>query len=212
MRLPTPGGARYRLPILAGLTMVSIALAAWIGRGAGRWLVIERGIARCDLMVVPKGGAVERLSAAADLMSGGACGKVLMTGEPRADGTSHAGSFLAEIDPNKLVHASREANSTFEDAIIAREAVEREGYRSVLVLTSAYHTRRAAWAFDLVFASSGVAVGVIPVSEFYMDSNRWWAAPYGRRAVIGEYAKLLLYGFCLSALMCCATLGAGPLF
>lgn len=196
--------------LAAGTTLALLALAILAGRGAGEWLVVTKRIERCDLMVVPEGGAVERLSTAAELMSGGACGAILLTGPPEEGERGHASSILAVLDPEVTIEPASRSRSTFEDAIIARRVAEARGARSIMVVTSPYHTRRAAWAFDVAFAGSGVEVGFLPSSEFYMETRRWWETGHGWRAVSGEYAKLFFYGAAFSLFMIALATGAFP--
>jgi len=195
-----PAGARRfpRAAMAGGITLTLLALAVTAGREAGEWLIVTRRVQTCGMMVVPGGGAAERLATAAELMSGGACGSILMTGRPDEEEGGHVSSFLTEIGAARIVNDPGISHSTWDDALIARRVAAQRGVRSILVVTSPYHTRRTAWAFDFVFAGSGIEVGFLPSAEFYMDSGRWWATRYGRRAVTGEYVKLFSYGAALS--------------
>jgi uncharacterized SAM-binding protein YcdF (DUF218 family) len=145
-------------------------------------------------MVVPAGGAHERLATAVELMAGGACGRVLFTGRPPGAEIASVRALLAAVDPGALVEPPWISTSTAGDAVVAREVALRERCSSVLVVTSPYHTRRATWIFSAVFAGSGVRLGVHPSAAYYMDLDRWWSNPHGRAAVAGEYAKLWLLG------------------
>jgi uncharacterized SAM-binding protein YcdF (DUF218 family) len=65
--------------------------------------------------------------------------------------------------------------------------------RSVLVVTSAYHSRRALRTLRQVFAGTGTTIGVHTVAA---TSNAWWwLQPNGWRDVAGEYVKLSYYWF-----------------
>lgn len=177
---------------------------------AARWLVIVRPVSRCDLMVVPGGGARERLNTAAWLMSGAACDAVLFTGNIPTEARRGVYSFLAEIDAESLVAPPWRSRSTFEDAVVTLEVARQIGARSILLVTSPYHTRRAHWLFSRLLAGTGIHVGVYPSAAFYMDYDRWWSNRYGRSAVLGEYAKLWSNGLIASAVVAQAAAAAAP--
>ena len=80
----------------------------------------------------------------------------------------------------------------------------------MLVVTSPYHTRRAAWAFSRVLGGTGIGFGVHPSDSFYVDYDRWWSSPYARRTVAREYAKLWLYGLAVQAVAVRVAACAGP--
>ncbi len=196
--------------------MVSVGVVALLALSlillprAARWLVIVRPLSHCDLMVVPGGGARERLSTAAWLMSGGACGRILLMGDPPPRGLRGARSFLAEIDVERRVTPPWRSHNTFDDAVVARAAARQTGARSILLVTSPYHTRRAHWIFSRLLAGTGIRLGVYPSAAFYMDYDRWWSNRHGRNAVLGEYAKLWVNGLIASALVAQAASSAAP--
>jgi uncharacterized SAM-binding protein YcdF (DUF218 family) len=67
--------------------------------------------------------------------------------------------------------------------------------RSLIVVTSPYHSRRALWSLRKVFAGSGVEVGIDPVAPGGQSPApyMWWTTRRGWREVAGEYAKLVYY-------------------
>jgi uncharacterized SAM-binding protein YcdF (DUF218 family) len=176
------------------------AVALWAA-GMARWLVVERPLDRCDLMAVLGGGARERLSTAVDLMSRGACGKVLFTGGvPSADNPGGR-VFLPHLAPASILEPDHPATSTLGDAVVALREARMRGASAVLVVTSPYHTLRVVWVFSRLFQGTGIEFGVHPSAAFYMDYDRWWASPHGRGSVLGEYAKLWLLGLAAEAVV-----------
>jgi uncharacterized SAM-binding protein YcdF (DUF218 family) len=164
-----------------------------VGPRLANRLVQSLPIARCNLMVVLGGGVRERVDTAVDLLLAGACERLLLTG---TDLSADARELLAESAGSGVRYEIEVAGSrsTLEDAVVSLRAARSAGIRSVLVVTSPYHTRRAAWIFSRVFAGTGVEFGIHPSECFYFDYGRWWKSRDGRGAVLGEYAKLLLYG------------------
>jgi uncharacterized SAM-binding protein YcdF (DUF218 family) len=85
--------------------------------------------------------------------------------------------------------------STREEAIALRDYATANGFKSLIVVTSAYHSRRALWILQRLFESSGIVIGVepIPPGEQTAHFATWWLYPSGWRDVAGEYAKLAYY-------------------
>jgi uncharacterized SAM-binding protein YcdF (DUF218 family) len=193
--------------VSAGVLAV-VACSVFALPRAARWLVIVRPVSHCDLMVVPGGGARERLSTAAWLMSGGACDAVLFTGNIPTEARRGVYSFLAEIDAESLVEPPWRSRSTFEDAVVTLEVARQIGARSILLVTSPYHTRRAHWLFSRLLTGTGIRLGVYPSAAFYMDYEHWWSNRHGRDAVLGEYAKLWLNGLIAFAVVAQASAAA----
>jgi uncharacterized SAM-binding protein YcdF (DUF218 family) len=85
------------------------------------------------------------------------------------------------------------ASTTYEEAIAMRQIVQVHSISSVLIVTSAYHTRRAYWTFERVFRGTGVEllIASVPPSGFTMDA--WWKSHMGRKLVPREYMGLAYY-------------------
>ncbi|MBV9211758.1 MAG: YdcF family protein, partial [Acidobacteria bacterium] len=85
--------------------------------------------------------------------------------------------------------------STYEEATLLREYVAAQHLRSVLIVTSAYHTRRALWTLRRAFAGSGIELGIEspPAGWQTPAPATWWLHARGWQLVAGEYVKLLYY-------------------
>ena len=69
------------------------------------------------------------------------------------------------------------------------------GVRSMIVVTSPYHTRRARWILRRVFDGSGVAVKIdaaLPDDKTPQPAT-WWLTGRGWHDVASEYAKFVFY-------------------
>jgi uncharacterized SAM-binding protein YcdF (DUF218 family) len=64
-----------------------------------------------------------------------------------------------------------------------------------LVVTSAYHSRRALWIFRKVFSGTGIDIGLTAVApgEQTPSPATWWLQLRGWRTVASEYPKLIYY-------------------
>jgi len=82
---------------------------------------------------------------------------------------------------------------TYGEAVATRDLVVAQHLKSVLVVTSPYHTRRSLATFRKVLGG-GVAVGVVASSDTSpARPDRWWAQGYDRAYVGYEWAAALYY-------------------
>lgn len=90
------------------------------------------------------------------------------------------------------------AQSTFEEAMLARWWVETRGIRSVVFVTSSYHTARARWILRRVLRGLPLALCVAGVPDPHVDCGRWWLSEEGLLTVFNETVKTfhsrLVYG------------------
>ncbi|HET8781117.1 MAG TPA: ElyC/SanA/YdcF family protein, partial [Pyrinomonadaceae bacterium] len=83
------------------------------------------------------------------------------------------------------------AFSTRGEAILLKEYAEEERFRSVLIVTSSYHSRRALRTMEQVFAGNGIAIGLETSST--PPAAFWWVRPQGWRTVGSEFLKTVYY-------------------
>ncbi|MCA1634417.1 MAG: YdcF family protein [Acidobacteria bacterium] len=102
---------------------------------------------------------------------------------------------LAGVPAEQVEVLPQPVSSTYEEAVRLRDYATTQGLRSVLIVTSAYHSRRALWTMRRVFEGSGVEVGlaIAPIGEQSPKSATWWLHISGWRMVAGEYVKLVYY-------------------
>lgn len=194
------------------LTLVVCALVAWplAAWGAAALLVERRVLERADALVVLSGSAVyqERTGWAARLFREGRAPRVVLTRDEHAGGWSpERGRTMlfferaveelqrAGVPPERIEVLPRPVTSTHEEAVAVREYAARSGARRLLVVTSAYHTRRALWTFERVLGGDGVEVGIDapPPAQQSPAPQTWWLTPRGWSAVAMEYPKMIYY-------------------
>ncbi len=194
------------------LPLALAALAAWAlaARGAAEALVVSDELARADALVVLAGSSayVERTARAAELYREGRAPRVVLTDDGQLSGWSRelernpsfAERAAWELERGGVPRSAIEVlparvSGTHDEALLVREYARTRGARSVLLVTSGYHTRRALWTFRRAFEGSGVAVGVSAAApgERTPAPGTWWLSPRGWGAVAGEYVKFVYY-------------------
>jgi len=94
----------------------------------------------------------------------------------------------------RAIHVPPGGLGTWTEARALAEFLRQENARSVLVVSSAIHLRRAVTTLR-VFADETLRVetAAVPEHESSIAREGWWREPRARRAVLWEGVKLLLY-------------------
>ena len=134
-----------------------MGLLTWFGSrllaGAGWWLVLETPLSETDL-VVALGGDRERQVEAVRLLNQGLARSVLFVGSD-----VHPRDYRCVDAPaERAVPPPPPTYTTYEEAVAARRVIQERGFRSVLIVTSSYHSRRAHWTFERVLRDIGVVL------------------------------------------------------
>ena len=95
-------------------------------------------------------------------------------------------------DSALLVLGDPPPESTIDEARRDAELLQARGLHSALLVTDAFHSRRAALLFRAAFVHRGLTIRSVPVTDT-LDLPHWWVHPLSARRVIEEWAKLLYY-------------------
>ena len=84
---------------------------------------------------------------------------------------------------------------TYDEAEVIRDYAQQHGLRSLLIVTSAYHSRRALWVLSKVFRDTGVQIGLdaVPPGKQSPPPATWWLSLRGWKLVPTEYVKMVYY-------------------
>jgi uncharacterized SAM-binding protein YcdF (DUF218 family) len=85
--------------------------------------------------------------------------------------------------------------STFDEASAVRQYVAAHQTRRIILVTSAFHTRRARWTFEKVLAGLPVTLEMVAVPYAGFDQTNWWKNETGLITLYNEYIKLFYYLF-----------------
>ena len=165
------------------------------------FLVAEQTMTRADALVVMAGSRYERIPAAARLYELGAAPRILLTNDGvRSSWSAEHKRNLYEVewaqeqllelgvpsDTIKLLEYTK--SGSYYDALNKRKFVLADGtVRSLLVVTSYYHSQRTLWTFQRVFSGTGVQIGVYPIPKDPQYKGR------RLRVLTVELVKLLYY-------------------
>lgn len=174
---------------------VALALAAVFTDEPAYWLVLEDPPRAADAALVLAGDPdYERTKTGARLLLSGEVRLLILTGgEP---GPGDSATSLREVAlglgvPPEAIRMEQVSRSTHESMLAVRPILEQEGVRSLAVVTSPYHQRRAVWAARRTLR--GVGIVSRPADPSSWTPAGWWKTRWNRRIVLGEWGKLGYY-------------------
>lgn len=162
-------------------------------------------------MILVLGGSAtfkERTEKAAELYQKGISAKILLTDDGGRAGWSRleqrnpkfvelARQSLIEhgVPPESIEILPTTVEGTIDEARVFVEKARAENLQSVLLVTSAYHTRRALWTFTKISAETNAAIGIEspPTGIQTPTPFFWWLQTSGWKLVAGEYVKSAYY-------------------
>ena len=190
--------------------IAALLFGSWelLALGAGRLLIVRATLEHADAIVVLSGSAnyPERAQWAAELYKRGLAPKIILTNDNDQGGWSNVdqrNKFFFErsldvlltsgVPRNAIEILLQPVSSTHDEALLVEGYINRNRLGSILLVTSAYHSRRALWTFRRVLGSGEITVGIDPAKMGSPPPATWWLHLSGWRAVPLEYVKLAYY-------------------
>ncbi len=204
--------AKFRL-VKSVIPFVGILLVwTFVAPFLAERLIVARPMDHADaiLVLAGSGAYLERTNKAAFLYKEGVASRVLLTNDGKIAGWSRKEQrnpryvelakrrLVAQGVPESAIEIfSPEVSGTIAEAkLLGKKAAERR-WKSLLIVTSAHHTRRALRTFESVFAANGVEtqIGIVPAlnGEQTLPASYWWLTATGWQDVAGEYVKSAYY-------------------
>ena len=175
----------------------------------GKYLVVQHPLAKSDLIVCLAGGDVERGLASADLFARGLAPRVFIARGPIPDGLEmlkQKGIAYPEgidlvamilrglgVPDSAVIRCDQPVESTFEEAERVGALIQDKKYRSLILVTSPTHSRRAWLTFRKAIPDKELRITVLPTPYSKFSAEDWWKARKYVREVVMEYQKLIYY-------------------
>lgn len=174
------------------------------------YLIIEKPLVGADAILILSGSDVhlERTQKAALVYKQGVASKIILTDDGERAGWSRSEQrnpkfvevirnnlIVAGVAPENIEILPGQVSGTIYEAEALRLKIQQTGLKSVLIVTSPYHTRRSLWIFDKVLKNDNVQIGIVsplPGEQSPLPSV-WWLTSRGWYLVAGEYVKALYY-------------------
>jgi uncharacterized SAM-binding protein YcdF (DUF218 family) len=166
--------------------------------GLARFLVVSDRLEKADVILVLAGDTNgERVAQGVELYKQGYAKHLLMSGGSLTWNLTYAGWMKKQAVelgvPGPAVLLQDRSTSTIDDAKFSLPIVKEHGFRSVIVVTSPYHTRRAAAVFKKIFGRQGIKVLIYPVQHSNFEPHDWWRRHEDTAFVVWEYVARVMY-------------------
>jgi uncharacterized SAM-binding protein YcdF (DUF218 family) len=187
---------RLGLALILFVVAVYLTRALWLG-ALGRALVEDDGPAKADAVVVLGGDAWgTRIVTAARLVRAGYAPVVLISGAPAAYGSNEADLAIPYIvrqgyPAEWFVSLRNHAMSTHEESFVLLRELRQRQVHSLILVTSEFHTARAARTFRAAERVLGchLEMRVVPAPDPYFRADSWWRNREGCKTALGEWEK-----------------------
>jgi uncharacterized SAM-binding protein YcdF (DUF218 family) len=193
-RLPLRIKGAIALGGVAALALLTHSIwLAWLGRA----LIRDDGPARADIAVVLAGDfSGNRIRAAAGLVRAGYVPAALISGPDGNYGLHEcdlAISYAVRLGyPQEwFIPLPNSALSTRDEAAVILAELRRRGIRSFLLVTSDYHTARAARIYRSMerAAGGGPDFRMVAAPDVYFRADSWWRNREGQKIAFFEWTK-----------------------
>ena len=200
---------------IAGLVVFIFAILIafsheYLLKKTGQFLVYEHSPQKADVIVVLNGRDTERSLAAVDLYNQGFANLIVIAHGSKQPGSEEFWKRVGRnFDRKKFFQKTVEAmgvpphafqmigdgvTSTYDEAKVTKHFLTQNHYRSILLVTSKWHSRRAYLTFKTALKDiQGSRIMVYPSKYDAFDPQRWWKSQRDIEIVISEYLKLFLY-------------------
>jgi uncharacterized SAM-binding protein YcdF (DUF218 family) len=182
-------------------------LFAW---AAAQLLIVEAEVFSPDAIVVLSGSStyIERADWAAKLFSRNRAPLIILTDDKLISGwdrVEERNPFFYElaaremekrgVPEGRIAVISEPALGTYFESLNICEYATTHKFKKLLVVTSAYHSRRALWSMRHACDRSSIEVGISAPDPGWQTPSpwTWWLHRWGWKVVAGEYVKLVYY-------------------
>ncbi|OGW25072.1 MAG: hypothetical protein A2X59_00310 [Nitrospirae bacterium GWC2_42_7] len=188
--------------LIAVVCVIIFLLHGLILEKAGKFIYKKDELKPADVIVVLAGEQMERVEYGASLFKEGWARKdrIIMAGGPLVWKYSWAGIMkehaVALGIPAKQILLEDTSRSTEEDAKFTKDILMKHGYKSMILITSPYHSKRASMIFGRIMGKD-IKIINAPADNSWFSFDEWWKRRRDRSVVLSEYSKfiwLLIFG------------------
>ena len=193
------------LLVLVAIYAVRVPVLQW----AGRQIVRNDEMVPSDALIVLGGGEPDREIAAADLFAAKIAPLVILATEREFNAVpellrrgvrverpvDQRRRYLREmgVPDAAIVTLPGAEKSTIDEARTLAAWVQKHPIRSLVVVTSTFHSRRAGFIFEWALRGSATAVRVKASAFNRYDPDHWWTDRVTFLAGVVEWQKTIYY-------------------
>ena len=168
---------------------------------AGSFLIYQDKIAPADAILVLGGGERERVLQGINLAKNKYADWMMFTGdhlEPIFEKPTHWALEAKKLAVSRGLNKDKmipiiNSDSTRDDALLSKEICFQKHFKSLIVVSEPYHTRRSHYVFNHVYRGTGIKIMMYPVQNSRYRRDTWWKYKAGFWDTDVEYQKMLFY-------------------
>ena len=204
------GKAKRRRLVLLSVLLGAVVLWPLLAWAGAHLLIVKSELASADAIIIMSGSStyLERADWAAKLYREGRAPIVILTDDKLISGwdrKEERNPYFYElaarelkkqgVPESKIQVVSDIALGTYEESLGVRDYATAHQLKRLLVVTSAYHTRRALWSLRHACEGGGIEIGIDSPPPGWQTPapSHWWWHRWGWKVVAGEYVKLIYY-------------------
>jgi len=196
---------------LVFLCLVVCGLGAYLGRPLylpflGEFLICADPLEKADAIIILAGDdtAGNRVSEAVSLWRGGWAEVLVVSDAPIAWGITSADvtrqqALALGVPPAQIIDVPGQSpagrglllDSTLSESRVLLAECQKRNFKTVIVVTSNFHTRRAKRILDCLFTDAGIRVLIHPSADTSFRLDHWWTRRADARMWWLEMQKLV---------------------
>lgn len=184
---------RKLITFLVGV-FIFVGLCATAIFGASVYLSPQDSTSPSDAIVVVSGGQTQtRAKHGIELYKKDLAPKLIFSGAALDDGPSNAKEMAALARrsgvPDDAIEIDEDAKTTYQNAVNTKRILEESESKSIILVTSPYHQRRAYITFKKVLGD-GYNIENSSSYDNAWSKSAWWATPFGVWITVSELVKV----------------------
>jgi len=183
----------FLLILVAGILLLT---HSFVLTRAAEMLIKKDEIKPADVIVVLAGEQEERVRYGTKLLEDDWARKdrIIMAGGPLVWKYTWASLMKEQAEslgiPGKKILLEDKSRSTEEDALYTKEILQQNGFKSIILVTSPYHSKRASLIFERVMGREFKIISA-PVDESWFSIDDWWKRRRDRAIVLNEFSRYI---------------------
>lgn len=178
---------------LIAAIIIAISLVFFLPLAISIYLSPQDTIAKADAIVVVSGGDTDaRISEGVKLYMQEWAPKLIFSGAAAEGDVSNALAMKriaasAGVNPDDII-IEEDSKTTVENADFTADLIQNSGFKSIILVTSPYHQRRAYMLFRENLGEDFVIINHSAMDETWRKRN-WWENANARFLTLGEIMK-----------------------
>lgn len=159
------------------------------------FLVVNQEPKNADFIIVLGGDPSSRVAQGVRLYQSGYVDKILLTGGTHSYHTADTKAQIMKRQALRLgvpeddILLEEKSLTTEQNAEYSLEIMRAKEFKSAIVVTTPYHTRRSSLLFHRFFTGIELTICASPDGSY--GSGKWWRNNYRTKTIVSEYLKLV---------------------